>query len=49
MKSRISNPVLSVHGVMDALKALGKAGARGGLPKETSQLVLLPSPGGSWD
>jgi hypothetical protein len=41
MKARISNPVMSVPGVMGALQALGTAGTRGDLPKETTQLVLL--------
>ena len=41
MKARIGKLVMSLPGVMDALQAPGKAGARGGLPKETTQLVLL--------
>ncbi len=49
MKSRISNPLMRVPGLMDSLQEYGKAGARGGLPKETIQLVLLPSPDGSWE
>ena len=41
MNARISNPVVSPHGVMDALQALGKPGARGGPPKAAIQLVPL--------
>jgi hypothetical protein len=41
MKSRISTPVSSLHGVHDAMQALGKAGARGGPPKAAIQPVPL--------
>ena len=41
MKARISNPVLSVHGVVDALRTPGKAGAGGGPPKATTHRVPL--------
>jgi hypothetical protein len=41
MKARISKLVMSAPGVVDALRALGTAGARDGLPKETTQRVQL--------
>ena len=51
MPVRIGNPAVSVPGAMDALKARGKAGARGDPPTETVQLVPLRagSPHGSWE
>ena len=41
MKLRLGNPAMGVPGARDALQALGKAGAGGGLPKGTIKLVLL--------
>ena len=32
MKARMDNPAMSVPGAFEALQALGKAGAQGGLP-----------------
>ena len=44
MKARISKVVMSVPGVMDALEALGKAGARGDLSKESNWSCCVPVP-----
>jgi hypothetical protein len=45
MQSRISNPVLSVPGVLDSLQSLSKAAddaaSRAGLPHGTIELVNL--------
>ena len=41
MKARMDNPAMSVPGAFEALQALGKAGAQGGLPQKTILLVLL--------
>jgi AhpD family alkylhydroperoxidase len=37
----MDNPVMIIPGAFEALVALGKAGARGGLPQTTVNLVLL--------
>src|SRR5437899_8379461 len=41
MNARMDNPAMIIPGAFDALLALGKAGARGGLPQKTILLVLL--------
>ena len=41
MNARIDNPVMIIPGALDALLALGKAGAHSGLPPKTINLVLL--------
>ncbi|MGZ3667312.1 MAG: carboxymuconolactone decarboxylase family protein [Ktedonobacterales bacterium] len=41
MKARIANPAMSVPGAFEALQALGKVRAQGGLPQKTLLLVLL--------
>ena len=41
MKARMDNPAMSVPGAFEALQALAKAGAQGGLPQKTILLVLL--------
>jgi AhpD family alkylhydroperoxidase len=41
MNARMDHPVLIIPGAFDALLALGKAGAHGGLPQKTINLVLL--------
>jgi AhpD family alkylhydroperoxidase len=41
MNARMDNPAMIVPGALDALLALGKAAARGGLPQKTSLLVEL--------
>src|SRR5918911_2794994 len=41
MNARMDNPAMIVPGALDALLALGKAAARGGLPQKTILLVLL--------
>jgi AhpD family alkylhydroperoxidase len=37
----MDNPVMVIPGAFEAMLALGKAGARGGLPQTTTNLVLL--------
>jgi alkylhydroperoxidase family enzyme len=37
----MDNPAMSVPGAFETLQALGKAGAKGGLPQKTMLLVLL--------
>ncbi len=44
MKARISKSAMSVPGVMGALQALGTAGTRGDLPKETNASCCVPVP-----
>jgi AhpD family alkylhydroperoxidase len=41
MNARMDHPVKIIPGAFDALLALGKAGAQGGLPQNTINLVLL--------
>jgi AhpD family alkylhydroperoxidase len=41
MQTRMSNPVMTVPGAMDALEALSAAGTQEGLPKTTIDLVHL--------
>src|SRR5918911_3326594 len=41
MNARMDNPAMIVPGALDALLALGKAAARGGLPQKMSLLVEL--------
>ena len=41
LRARIANPALTVPGAMQALQALATAGAKGGLPKATIDLVHL--------
>ncbi len=41
MNARMDNPALIVPGALDAMLALGKAAAHGGLPRKTSLLVVL--------
>ncbi|MBV8528218.1 MAG: carboxymuconolactone decarboxylase family protein, partial [Candidatus Dormibacteraeota bacterium] len=41
MQARMEHPVMIIPGAFDALLALGKAGASGGLPQTTINLVLL--------
>jgi AhpD family alkylhydroperoxidase len=41
MNARMENPAMIVPGALDALLALGKAGASGGLPRKTGLLVVL--------
>lgn len=41
MKAGIVSPALSVPGTLETLRALGKAGAQGGLPQKTILLVQL--------
>jgi AhpD family alkylhydroperoxidase len=41
MNARMDNPVMIIPSAFDALLALGKASARGGLPQKTINLVAL--------
>jgi AhpD family alkylhydroperoxidase len=41
MQARISNPAVSLPGVLDALQALGTAAGKAGLPQATIDLVHL--------
>lgn len=41
MKARMDNPAMTVPGAFEALQALGKAAAQGGLPRKTILLVQL--------
>lgn len=41
MNARMEHPVMIIPEAFEALLALGKAGARGGLPQKTINLVLL--------
>ena len=41
MKARMDHPVMIIPGALDALLALGKAAASGGLPQTTINFVLL--------
>ena len=41
MNARMDHPVMIIPGAFEALLALGKAGASGGLPQQTINLVLL--------
>ena len=40
MNARTDHPVLIIPGAFHALLAFGKVGVRGGLPRETINLVL---------
>jgi AhpD family alkylhydroperoxidase len=41
MQARISNPAVSLPGVLDALQALGTTAGKAGLPQATIDLVHL--------
>lgn len=41
MESRMKSPAMTVPGAMEALQALGKAVAKGGVPRATLELVNL--------